>query len=358
MLQSNWMFECPLCPIKEKCNTRHLHTLCQHPIIHKLRHDLLLQIEHTLELLFECADTMHRTLGLHQSYTLYSSLFRALQHTELQLPLARGKSDTVYRQNNQQIISIPQWSLATKSQLFDPSIVHAYPLALSLGLTGRFSTSSTAQDSMTNEEESPITSPVDKMYLGLLPSSFHEAINNFMRTTNSPITQDLRNHLIQHWKALQSLLMLKPIIIQRAIRGILMRNKKTYVKYQHETFPPSTSKSNTTMPTNTNTNSSTTSTPIMTKVISQKCTGSRCQQRLLICKTPAEWTPNKSRICSFCTIENQGWKLAKQVESTILSTPKRKRQPLTDFVDSNYNQKVTIQAIWDVLQPYFSSNVQ
>ena len=59
----------------------------------------------------------------------------------------------------------------------------------------------------------------------------------------------------------------------------------------------------------------------------------------------------------FCNVENQGWLLAKKVETTVVQTHHRARSDLSSFVDDHFNSKVTLQQIWNVLQPFLIQHV-
>ena len=102
MRKSPWMKVCPLCSITENCNIRHLHTICCHPTIETIRHDMLLLIESTLQKLFECSNAIHRTLGFASNNRLYHQLFNELQRTELKTINARtiNRFISQYQQTN------------------------------------------------------------------------------------------------------------------------------------------------------------------------------------------------------------------------------------------------------------------
>ena len=82
-----------------------------------------------------------------------------------------------------------------------------YPYSLNLGITGRFYTSAKANERNTtsspnNQNMYDIASPVDNIYLGLLPKSFKQSIKKFMQTTDSYVVQKYQQDLKYKWNQL------------------------------------------------------------------------------------------------------------------------------------------------------------
>ena len=91
---------------------------------------------------------------------------------------------------------------------------------------------------MKNEQNEPITSPVDKLYLGLVPLTIFNTIKKFLRETNQPHVHDLRIEFNSIWNELISHLLSKPVISQQAIRGVLMAKKKEYIHQHKDVYIP------------------------------------------------------------------------------------------------------------------------
>ena len=123
---------------------------------------------------------------------------------------------------------------------------------MSLGITGGFYNSATANELLLNEtfDDTPntiTTSPVDKIFLGLLPLAFRDTFEQFIKRINHYVIKDDRKSLIELWYDLRSTTAVNPIIMQRAIRGTLIQyhrsitnnvNKKHKPSNQNKTSPP------------------------------------------------------------------------------------------------------------------------
>ena len=240
---------CPLCNLGEKGNQRHLHTVCTHPHLVKVRNYLYDIMEGAIQKLFTTSDEISRLLGLKSENNLYPLLLNALKTAELQRPSVQS-NQARYRDSNIQINDLRTWrdsiqditnyadlniqdnsdNLASTHEIIQ--LPNQHPFSLTLGLTGRILQTPWSSDvfklSTNKANNVTVTSPVDKMYVGLLPLAMNDAVNSFLKLTHQPHLNDLRRDLTCQWNDIQKIIQCKPIILQRNIRGILNNKAKEW----------------------------------------------------------------------------------------------------------------------------------
>ena len=356
--------ECPLCYMGDEGNTRHLHTVCQNRNLILLRNTLLQQVEIQLKNFFDLTNVIGQQADVIMPLNLYDTLVRNLQQCERRLPQTQVEEDVKYRTGNVQIRNMSEWMLSMhmdKSKVDEGQInnLRNNKYCLTLGVMGKCITCYDANTSMTSSvtkkskgeiktKTIPVTSPVDKIYLALLPNIFNDTIQDFIRKTSGRGNAELLKEMKQKWKTIQQSLKAKAIMMQRGVNGQLTMHMKTIKSNYKEA-----KKNSTTNPISIDNENSTETTNIRTNdhrqhaIQGYKCKGPLCQQRLLhhkhllpnIVKTSSAW-------CSSCNDEEKGWIVARKVEEMIVQAPRRQLTSLTKFLDTNYYKKnVALPAI-------------
>lgn len=234
---------CPLCLVEDVGNSRHLHTVCQHPTLVKLCILLYGVIEDKLQSIFSNADQIGHTLQSLPEQTLYTQIFRELQTCKVVPPKVLSNQEEQYKTVNTQICDITEWK--KKCDINFPS-GHTdsaedptqFPDTLTLGLTGRHIMAMDANTPIDltinvtkrNGEQGikclKVTSAVDKIYLPLLPKTVHDVLREYLKITKGTNETNARDELKRNWKELKQILEIKPVVMQRAISGILDHNKR------------------------------------------------------------------------------------------------------------------------------------
>ena len=365
---------CPLCNLGEKGNQRHLHTVCSHPHLLKVRIYLHNILEKALQDMFRTSDEISRIAGLQPDSNLYPTMFRKLQNIELQHPTIQS-SQAKYRSTNILINNLRSWRLSIESfkqynmenNLQDSASPTAtneiiqlpdqHPFSLTLGLTGRATNVPWSSDvfkiSTVGDKSIPVTSPLDKLYVGLIPRTMDQAVVSFLKISHHANLPDLTNDLKQKWRNVQKLIRAKPIIIQRNIRGLLsVESKQWKNNIDKVSSPINQSPAPTPSTTSKLLNQSTKMKDTSVSLKQHLCSGTLCQIRVLHGVSTKNHVKRIGQSCIECMEEERGWIVARQVEEEIKSRKRRELTEFTSFIDKTCNKATEIHQFWTMIRPF------